>query len=138
MLRRPPSFTRTATLFPSPTLFRSYLVGSEIVLGTDWGTIGGDVAFSHLPAGGNGWAANFSLERVTQGTANGSSLIATVEARSRRFGAVGQLAPDNPYQYNAMISYNKSIDEGSFVGVQARYAHARRGDRKSTRLNSSH
>src|SRR3546814_7613870 len=143
MIRRPPRSTRTDTLFPYTTLFRSndialsgfyrrglsdrltlggnfqyankaYLVGSEIVLGTDWGTIGGDVAFSHLPAGGNGWAANFSLERVTQGTANGSSLIATVEARSRRFGAVGQLAPDHPYQYNAMI------------------------DRKSTRLNSSH
>ncbi|MBB5706119.1 fimbrial biogenesis outer membrane usher protein [Sphingopyxis panaciterrulae] len=116
---------------------KAYLVGSEIVLGTDWGTIGGDVAFSHLPAGGNGWAANFSLERVTQGTANGSSLIATVEARSRRFGAVGQLAPDNPYQYNAMISYNKSIDEGSFVGVQARYAHARRGfaNERSVRLS---
>src|SRR3546814_11036542 len=36
-----------------------------------------------------------------------------------------------------MISYNKSIDEGSFVGVQARYAHARRGfaNERSVRLS---
>src|SRR3546814_14834731 len=78
---------------------KAYLVGSEIVLGTDWGTIGGDVAFSHLPAGGTGWAANFSLERVTQGTANGSSLIPTVQARRPPSGAVRQPAPAKPSPY---------------------------------------
>ena len=106
---------------------KGYLAGAEMVLGTDWGTIGGDVAFSHLPSTGGGWAANFSIERVTRNLDQGSSLIATVEARSRRFGAVGQLQPNNPYRLNGTVSYNRSIGSASFIGAQLRYAMARSG-----------
>src|SRR3546814_14316688 len=63
---------------------KAYLVGSEIVLGTDWGTIGGDVAFSHLPAGGNGWAANFSLQRVTPGTRSDDRRVGKAGVRQCR------------------------------------------------------
>lgn len=103
----------------------SYLVGGEAVLGTGWATIGGDVAFSHITGAGNGWAANFSIERVSQSANGGSSLIATFEARSRHFGAVGQLLPDNPYRFVASLSYNRAIGRAAFAGVQLRYSSGR-------------
>jgi outer membrane usher protein len=119
---------------------KAYLVGSEAVLGTKWGTIGGDVAFSHIPGGGNGWAANFSIERITQATNGGSSLIAALEARSRHFGAVGQLAPDNPYSYNVSLSYNRSLSSSSFIGGEVRYAKGRGAfvDERSVRASLGH
>ena len=115
----------------------SYLAGVEAVLGTPLGTLGGDFAYSQVSGIGSGWAANFSLERVTQNTKGSSSLLATVELRSRRFGAVEQLTPDNPYDYNVSLSYNRSIGVRSFAGIQARYAHGRGSivDEKSIRAN---
>lgn len=115
----------------------SYLAGFEAVLGTPLGTLGGDVAYSQVSGVGSGWAANFSLERVTQNAKGSSSLLATLELRSRRFGAVEQLAPDNPYDYNVSLSYNRSIGGRSFAGIQARYAHGRGSivDERSVRAN---
>jgi outer membrane usher protein len=116
---------------------KGYMGGAEFVLGTSIGTVGGDVAVSHLPGSGLGWAGNFSLERITQGVHGSSSLLAAIEVRSRRFGAVGQLASDNPYNYNVSLSYNRSLGEQSFAGVQLRYAHGRGGiiDERSVRVN---
>jgi outer membrane usher protein len=118
----------------------SYLVGGEAVLGTGWATIGGDVAFSHIAGSGNGWAGSFSIERVSQGANGGSSLIAAFEARSRRFGAVGQLLPDNPYRFIASLSYNRAIGSASFAGAQLRYASGRGTfeDERSVRLSVGH
>jgi outer membrane usher protein len=115
----------------------SYLVGGEAVLGTSWATIGGDVAFSHVSGVGNGWAANFSIERISQSANGGSSLIAAFEARSRRFGAVGQLLPDNPYRFVASLSYNRAIGRAAFGGVQLRYSSGRGSvvDERSARLS---
>lgn len=116
---------------------KAYLVGGEAVVGTSLGTIGADVAYSYLPSTGSGWAANFSLERVAQRQNSSSSLIAALEFRSRRFGAVGQVAADNPYSYNLSLSYNRSLSQNSFAGIQARYARARFGapDESSVRLS---
>jgi outer membrane usher protein len=115
----------------------SYLVGAEAVFGTPWATIGGDIAFSHIQGAGAGWAANFSIERVTQGENGGSSLIATFETRSRRFGAPGQLFPDNPYRFIASLSYNRAIGRSSFAGAQLRYSAGRGAfdDERSVRLS---
>lgn len=115
---------------------KAYLVGGEAVVGTSLGTFGADIAYSYLPSTGSGWASNFSLERVTQGRNSSSSLIAAVEFRSRRFGAVAQINPDNPYSYNLSLSYNRTIDAVSFAGLQARYAKARFGapDESSVRV----
>ena len=107
----------------------AYLVGGEAVLGTPFATIGGDVAFSYIPGAGSGWAASFSIERVSQSAGedgdNSSSLIAAIELRSQRFGAPGQLVPNNPYLLTASVSYNRSIGRNAFAGVQLRYAHGR-------------
>ena len=104
---------------------KAYLVGGEAVVGTGWGTLGADVAYSYLPSTGSGWASNFSLERVTQERNASSSLIVAAEFRSRRFGAVEQITPDNPYSYNLSLSYNRTLGENSFAGIQARYSRAR-------------
>jgi len=116
---------------------RSWLAGAETVVGTPWATIGGDVAFSHIEGAGNGWAANFSIERISQGANGNSSLIATVEARSRRFGAVGQLLPDNPYSLIGSLTYNRAIGRAAFAGVQLRYSRGRGAieDERSARLS---
>jgi outer membrane usher protein len=105
------------------------LVGAEIVWGSPIGTIGGDFAFSDNPNVGDGWAANLSFERLVQdaGGFGGSSFIAAFEARSRHFGSPTQLAPENRYEYNASMSYNRSFGDSSFVGGQVRYAKARDG-----------
>lgn len=112
------------------------LVGGEAVWGSGLGTIGGDVAFSHLDNGGSGWAVNASFERLVQGDTGGTSFLATVEARSRRFGSGGQIAPDNPYLFNSSLGVNRSFGSSSFVGGQVRYAKAREGfeDERSIRL----
>lgn len=101
------------------------VVGAEAVWGSDFGTFGGDVAFSQLDVGGSGWATNLSFERLSQSPGGGSSISATVEARSRRFGAPSQLAPDNRYLVNAVLAYNRSFGDSTFVGGQLRYAKAR-------------
>src|SRR3546814_15200920 len=48
MIRRPPRSTRTDTLFPYTTLFRSHLVGGDV----DALAVHGDVAVVHELAGG--------------------------------------------------------------------------------------
>lgn len=112
------------------------LVGGEAVWGSEFGTLGGDVAFSHLDNGGSGWAINTSFERVIQGIEGGASLLATIEARSRRFGSGGLAVPDNPYLFNSSLGLNRSFGNSSFVGGQFRYAKARDGfeDERSIRL----
>ena len=114
----------------------SALVGGEFVWGSPLGTLGGDVAYSHLEAG-SGWAANLSFERLMLDDAGGTSFMATLEARSRRFGAVGQLAPDNPYSFAASVSMNRAFGDSAFVGAQARYAKGRGSfdDESSVRLS---
>lgn len=112
------------------------LVGGEAVWGSPLGTIGGDIAFSHLDNGGAGWAANVSFERLIQSDNGGMSLLASVEARSRRFGTGGLIAPNNPYVFNSSLGINKSFGNSSFIGGQLRYAKARDGfeDESSIRL----
>lgn len=112
------------------------MVAGEAVWGSPLGTIGGDFAVSHLDSVGSGWATNLSFERLIQGEDGGTSLMATFEARSRYFGTAGQLAPSNPYVFNASLGVNRSFGDSSFAGAQLRYAKAREGfeDEQSVRL----
>lgn len=103
------------------------LVGGEAVWASPLGTLGGDVAVSELQNGGSGWATNLSFERLIQDGDGGTSLVATMEARSRRFGSAGQLAPDNPYLFNTTLALNRSFGSSSFAGAQFSYAKARDG-----------
>lgn len=117
-----------------------WMVGGEGVWGTEVGTFGGDVAYSHLDSVGGGWAVNVSYERLMQDAGGGAALQASIEARSRHFGAPTQFAPDNRYAFNAAVSYSRSFGEASFAGVQLRYAKARDGfdDERTVRATYGH
>lgn len=115
----------------------AYLAGLEGVWGNELGTFGGDFAVSDLDTAGSGWAVNASYERLIQDMGGGGlSILATIEARSRRFGSLGAVAPDNPYSYVAGLSLSRSFGDTQFAGVQLRYARARPGheDESSVRL----
>lgn len=103
------------------------MVAGEAVWGSPIGVVGIDAAVSDIDTVGSGWAVNASYERLVEeaGGEGGLSLIAAFEARSRRFGAPGQFAPDNPYSYNFTIGLNRSFGDSSFVGLQGRYARGR-------------
>lgn len=106
---------------------RGALVGVEGVYGSALGTLGGDLALSQIDGVGAGWAVNLTYERLIQDAGGGSSLSATIEARSRRFGAPSQIAPDNRYLLNAAVAYNRSFGDSQFAGLQLRYSYARDG-----------
>lgn len=112
------------------------LIGTEFVWGGPIGTIGADIAVSHLENVDSGWAVNASWERVDENDFGGTSLLATFEARSRRFGSPGQPNPDNPYAFATSLAANRSFGDSSFVGGQVRYARGRDGieDEKSVRV----
>lgn len=104
---------------------RRWMVGGEWVWGTKLGTFGGDAAFSG-GEGGEGYAVNMSLDRLVQhdnGTA--TSMVATLEARSERFGAIDALTPNNPFAFIAALSFNQALGETSYVSAQGRYAMGR-------------
>lgn len=101
------------------------LLGAEGVWGSSFGTLGGDLAVSDIESVGGGWAVNASYERLIQSPGGGTSISATVEARSRFFGTPSQFAPDNRYLLNASLQYNRSFGDSSFIGGQLRYAKAR-------------
>src|SRR3546814_4269931 len=110
MIRRPPSATRTDTLFPYTTLFRS--VGDRVIAGCGNGGMSEAVAVGvhnvyHLPEG-HDFAAGASL-LMTYGT----SIHALVDR--------GHIAEGDTLLV---------LGASGGVGIAA--------DRKSTRLNSSH
>lgn len=117
-----------------------WLVGAEGVWGSELGTFGSDVAFSDSDAVGGGWAVNVSYERLLQDAGGGAALQASIETRSRYFGAPTQLSPDNRYSLNAAVSYSRSFGEASFAGIQVRYAMARGGfeDERTVRATYGH
>lgn len=110
--------------------------GLEGVLGTKLGTLGADLAVSHVKNAGTGWAGNASLDRLIQTEGGAMSFAATVEAKSANFGTVGTIAPINPYSVNATLAVNRSFGESSFVGAHVRYAKGRgnQEDERAARL----
>lgn len=112
------------------------MIAGETVWGSPWGTVGADLALSRIESAGNGWATNITFDRLIQGENGSTSIVAGFEARSRRFGAAGQLNPDNPFVFNASLGLNRSFGDSSFVGAQVRYAKARDAfeDEQSVRL----
>ncbi|MCC7267271.1 MAG: fimbrial biogenesis outer membrane usher protein [Caulobacteraceae bacterium] len=101
------------------------MVGGETVWGMPLGTLGMDLAASHLKGVGSGYAANITFDRLMQGERGATSLVAGLELRSTAFGSVGQFGIVNPYSVNASIGVNRSFGDASFVGVQLRYAKGR-------------
>src|SRR3546814_1131328 len=137
MLRRPPRSTRTDTLFPYTTLFRSHagLAGIAIVQ-TDNGhaemqQIGDDGKQRRfLPAmlccAGTEGRANLSIQRSACPKASG---LVQKGGHLRRYPAIARTCADDDG-----VIVRKFLDR-----CYGRFLHQlEMGDRKSTHLNSSH
>src|SRR3546814_1032160 len=114
MIRRPPRSTRTDTLFPYTTLFRSTLRADDLGVCFHLGA----VAFRHCGADSN-LAVPFGLgELGLSGHAGGVDVIFRVD---------GHTATNTP---ETQECYENRNNDGHYVFQFV--------DRKSTRLNSSH
>src|SRR3546814_11089176 len=121
MLRRPPSSTRTDTLFPYSTLFRSDVKARVAHTLAAFGGLDGAFNNAAIPPAGLP-LAEVSLERFRQ---------------SMDINVTGTFLCMK-YQILAMIERGTKgsiVNTASVAGVVGVPMH---GDRKSTRLNSSH
>src|SRR3546814_2949160 len=110
MIRLPPRSTRTDTLFPYTTLFRSHVeIGLEIVI------------------------AGLGRDRIAVGPA----VIEKVAVFAlRRAGARGEIFVDIGQRAEQPLLFSTPQDEADRAFRP--HAHGLEEDRKSTRLNSSH
>src|SRR3546814_3955605 len=110
MLRRPPRSTRTDTLFPYTTLFRSYAALS----GEEQGLFGGKIVAAKARA--EGWRIEAVLNNDMIG--NIAGINGVIDNTTARVFAEGTRVTETPAEARAR----------RFTGGE---------DRKSTRLNSS-
>src|SRR3546814_3465635 len=126
MLRRPPRSTRTDTLFPYTTLFRSFLVEGAVALARALG-------LSELVIGLTVIAIGTSLPELA------TSIMAAI--RGERDIAVGNIVGSNIFNLLCVLGL-ASLVSPQAVGVSSNALAfdfpVMIADRKSTRLNSSH
>src|SRR3546814_15092157 len=98
MIRRPPRFTRTDTLFPYTTLFRSgfwgYLLPLDVALSTsalyeliEWGaaaTFGGELGAAYLGMQGDIWDAQKDMALAATGACIAMLVTALANRGARR------------------------------------------------------
>src|SRR3546814_4798482 len=119
MIRRPPRSTRTDTLFPYTTLFRSQALGAGVA------ELAGE--------GAADLAGDAERAAVFLGNVDGLNLLAVGQAQQPLAGAVpgdlgdGDLGPAHRAGLGEVLA--EVLGEGGHGGEV--------GDRKSTRLNSS-
>src|SRR3546814_2701488 len=116
MIRRPPRSTRTDTLFPYTTLFRSRHFHQEVVRVLP---IDERFAIRRPPACEKDGIAALSHQRI-----------------QRRHGA--KLEPRSAAQRTAGVQHRHALDKGLFAAAGAALVGIDAPSRKSTRLNSSH
>src|SRR3546814_7000819 len=126
MIRRPPRSTRTDTLFPYTTLFRSYgHGGTTLDEALHSGPCDAALFNVHLPV-----ESGFSLAARLRLVSDAGLVLLTAAARREDRVLALSLGVDH---------YLVKPDDHHELEMVIRNLHRRlRGDRKSTRLNSSH
>src|SRR3546814_19795109 len=120
MIRRPPRSTRTDTLFPYTTLFRSEI---DLRRGPDAAFIGGDII-----------AVDRGRRREAgEGVEGLAIVLLAAEAHDRADSGQRDIAERRALE---IVAANLVLHVDQIVREQ--HAADDRGDRKSTRLNSSH
>src|SRR3546814_9378475 len=122
MIRRPPRSTRTDTLFPYTTLFRSIGLGRA-------GGVGGEILFPD--AGRRQEAFRRALYRMVQ---------PAMPFGGHAAGVVGAIVDDPAAGQAIGVGAALIIDIALMIlaHLRALAGGMERGDRQSTRLNSSH
>src|SRR3546814_6255662 len=118
MIRRPPRSTRTDTLFPYTTLFRSIVLQPQY-----WGLEPGDDAFQ----------VTLSFNKVPERLVVPYAAITAFADPSVQFGLQFRVAP-NP-EFRPVPAVTEAAGDGAATPADEAAADQ---DRKSTRLNSSH
>lgn len=105
---------------------RTLLAGIEAVVGTTFGTFAGNVAASHIDGFGKGYAATVTYQRLLQRRGGQSdSVNLSVETRSKNFGAVGTILPDNPFKYELGAGYSHTFNDYVYAGLDLHYSRGR-------------
>lgn len=100
--------------------------GVEAVLGTALGTLGTNVAVSHVDRVGTGYALQATFQRLIQRASGlGDTFNLFAEHRSRRFAPATFLLPENPYQYEVGGGYSHAFSDSFFAGFDARFSKGR-------------
>jgi len=101
--------------------------GAEMLIGTDLGLIGFDLAGSRRRSGGNGFAAALEYQRVLGGAngGNSQSVHASVEYRSSRFAIPGALLAREPISWRASADYSLNLGADKFVSGDIQYQRDR-------------
>jgi outer membrane usher protein len=103
-----------------------WMGGVEAVVATPIGSFGGFASASHVDGAGKGWASILTFQRtMTRRTGGADALSLSFETRSRDFAPIGVGTPSNPYRYVAGASYNGSISDTLYAGLDARYSRGR-------------
>lgn len=115
--------------------------GLEAVAGTPIGTVAVNFSLSDIDGIGSGWASVTTFQRLIQRKGGRSdSLNLSFETRSRKFGPIGTVIPDNPYKWELGGGYSHAFSDLAYAGVDARYSKARDGGRdvQTYRLTSGY
>ena len=108
---------------------QGWMAGMESVVATSIGSFGGFASASHVEGVGRGWASILTFQRtISRGSNLADALSLSFEARSRAFAPIGTSAPSNPYRYIASASYNSTISDAVYAGLDARYSRGRDGE----------
>jgi len=105
---------------------QSQMGGVEALWATPVGTIGANFSISHVDGFGGGRAALVTFQRLIQrpnGRSDSFNLF--FESRSRRFGPMDTIVPNNPYDFEIGGGYSHAFTDAVYGGVDGRYSHGR-------------
>jgi outer membrane usher protein len=106
----------------------STMAGLQALFGTSLGTFSFDLAGSSIGHYGRGYAATLNYQRLFQFVnGQGDSLNLAVTTRSKNFGAVGSLTPNNIYGLELSGGYTHAFNELFYGSLTAHYSKARSG-----------
>ena len=105
---------------------RSRLGGVEGVFGTSFGTIGVNFSLSDIRGRGVGLGSIVTFQRLIQRSrGRADSLNLSFETRTRDFGPMGTLIPDNPFQWDIGGGYSHAFSDYVYGGIDGRFSKGR-------------
>ncbi len=100
--------------------------GIEGVFGTPIGTFSTNFSLSDIKNVGTGWASVTTFQRLIQrGNGRSDTLNLSLETRSKKFGPLGSLAPNNPFKWEAGAGYSHAFNDSTYGGIDTRYSKGR-------------
>lgn len=103
-----------------------WMGGGEVMMATPIGAVAAFASASQVEDAGTGWATLVTFQRSFTGGGSGAHAFSlSAEARSRQFAPIGIRRPDNPYSLTIGASYNGTITDAIYGGIDARYSRGR-------------